>query len=102
MQTDTKNINEITIDDLNEIIESQLLSGDVRILVLEKFRKNEQGIYVARGYAQIYEYKEFSQSTQIYRSLKILPVKVEANGKNIIIHVGVMRFYGDYNEGSNN
>jgi len=102
METNIKNINEITTDDLNEIIESQLLSGDVRILVLEKFHKNEQGVYVARGYAEIYEHKEFNKSRHIYSPLKILPVKVEVNGINIIIHVGVMRFYGDYNEGSNN
>jgi len=102
VETNIKNINEITTDDLNEIIESQLLSGVVRILVLEKFHKNENDVYVARGYAQIYEYKEFSNSSHIYRPLKILPVKVEVNGINIIIHVGVMRFYGDYNEGSNN
>jgi hypothetical protein len=102
METNIKNINEITIDDLNEIVESQLLSGDVRILVLEKFHKNENGVYVARGYAQIYEHKEFSNSSHIYRPLKILPVKVEINGKNIIINIGVMRFYGDYDESSNN
>ena len=101
METNIKNINEITTDYLNEIIELQLLSGDVKIIVLEKFRKNEQGIYVARGYAQIYEYKEYGHSTHIYRPLKTLPVKVEVNGKNIIIHIGVMTFYGDYNEDSN-